>query len=493
MQNFMITLLVCTLVMSAVAVLYMLCSPLTSRRYSAKWLYYIWLVIIIGFIIPFRPDLGNSVVILEMPAPPASDVAFFAGTIEQRTEAAQIVAEQTVAQAGFAPANIPWWQLAFLLWLAGAVVFLAYHIVRHLLFVKAVSRWSEEVTDKRVLAIFEDIKSEIGIKGRVSLYVSPFGSPMAIGIIKPKIFLPTTDMEQSDLRFILMHELIHCKRKDLIYKYLVVLATALHWFNPIIYMVARVIDMLCEVSCDAEVVRDTDDYTRQSYGEALIGVVAYQTKIKTALSTNFYQGKKGMKTRISSIMNASKKRAGAVIACLVIVLSVGTSFAFSTVPVDAILLEGSLEGHYRTFNAAVGDTSFFLYRAEDVALESFNTIYAIDHSLLWDMHGDGVEIVIGADQPIYNFSLVNFFHYNDGTSQEGVFVQTEVIVIADRLGPGEAVLIHNYNPLYFSPWSIISFEDSQGEQHFFTIGHSHPDLPGWLAIFDITGLVWVTQ
>jgi hypothetical protein len=153
---------------------------------------------------------------------------------------------------------------------------------------------------------------------------------MMIGLIKPRILLPTVEMERNELRFILTHELVHYKRKDLLYKYLVLMATALHWFNPVVYLMAKSINALCETSCDAEILRSADVETRQSYGEAIIGVVQYQSKMKTALSTTFYGGKKGMKKRIASVMDTQSKKLGTVIISLVLVATLCTGFVFTT-------------------------------------------------------------------------------------------------------------------------------------------------------------------
>jgi hypothetical protein len=106
-------------------------------------------------------------------------------------------------------------------------------------------------------------------------------------------------------------------------------ATALHWFNPVVYMMARAVNVLCETSCDAEVLQNADAKARQSYGETIIGVVQYHSKLNTALSTNFYGGKNSMRTRISSIMDTSKKRMGAVIMSLALVATLATGFAFN--------------------------------------------------------------------------------------------------------------------------------------------------------------------
>jgi len=66
MQNFLYALLICSATMAAVSVLFMLLSPLLSKRYGAKWQYYAWLVITIGFIIPQRPAFDFKVFTVSM-------------------------------------------------------------------------------------------------------------------------------------------------------------------------------------------------------------------------------------------------------------------------------------------------------------------------------------------------------------------------------------------------------------------------------------------
>ena len=51
MQNFIITLLTCSVTMSALALLYMAITPLLAKRYSEKSRYYAWLIIVVGLIV----------------------------------------------------------------------------------------------------------------------------------------------------------------------------------------------------------------------------------------------------------------------------------------------------------------------------------------------------------------------------------------------------------------------------------------------------------
>lgn len=315
MQNFLLTLLICSVTMSVLALAYMAATPLLAKRYSSKGRYYAWLVIMVGLVIPFRPQFGNALVSVEVPSGAPSH--FVPSIILPPIENAAVA-------SGL---NIPWWQVGFALWLAGLVVFIAYHGIKHYRFAKMARRWSVCITDSQILSLFHGIKSEMGVKRQIQIYFcKSVGSPMIIGLFKPRILLPTVELEKNELRFILQHELVHYKRKDLLYKYLVLMATAVHWFNPAVYLIAKTVNALCETSCDAEVLRGADMGTRQSYGEAIIGVVQYQSKMKTALSTSFYSGKAGINKRICAIMDATKKKTGMYIIFTIIFSIVSLGF-----------------------------------------------------------------------------------------------------------------------------------------------------------------------
>jgi hypothetical protein len=143
--------------------------------------------------------------------------------------------------------------------------------------------------------------------------------------------LPPVKIADDELSLILKHELIHLKRYDLWYKALFLTATVLHWFNPVVYLMAKSVAVQCEISCDALVLQGADFQQRKQYGEAIIGIVKNGAKLRTALSTDFYGGKKGMKNRISSIMDTSKKKAGFVILCVVLFAIIGTGVALAVI------------------------------------------------------------------------------------------------------------------------------------------------------------------
>ncbi|MCL2574404.1 MAG: M56 family metallopeptidase [Defluviitaleaceae bacterium] len=331
MQNFMINLLICSIAMSAIALLYMITTPLLTKRYSEKGCYYAWLIIVVGLIVPFRPQWGSTIISVELPSYTENYVANWGnGAFPFINPTISLPVDETVFTGVHSGISWAWWQISFAIWITGVVLFVAYQSLRHYHFTKMIKRWSESVTDEQALSALESIGSEMGIKRHIPIYqCACVGSPMLIGIISPRILLPSTNLTKDELHFMLKHELVHYKRKDLLCKVLVLITTAIHWFNPIVYLCVRAINVLCETSCDAEVISSADEKTRKVYSEAIIGAAKYQSRLKIALSTNFYGGKKGMKNRILSIMDTSKKKVGAIVLSVAFIFTVGTGFIIS--------------------------------------------------------------------------------------------------------------------------------------------------------------------
>ena len=327
MRDFLITLLTCSVTMSLLAFAYMAATPLLSKRYSVKWRYYAWLVIVVGLIIPFRPQFGVAVVTVDAPAETIPLVQV-RNTLIAGITTGGIPAQAPVSSGLFS--GITLWQALFMLWVGGAVSFLIYHFVKHYRFTRLITRWSKIIDDKELLSVLRELKDEMGISQPIGLkFCSTVGTPLITGFVRPCILLPKTDFSPDEMRLILRHELVHHMRKDLWYKSLVLIATAIHWFNPVIHRMNRTINVQCELSCDDEVIRHTNVNMRQRYSEIILRVAKVQSKPKTVLSTYFFGGNKDMKKRITSIMDTDKKRVGTAIFCIALILTLGTAIVFA--------------------------------------------------------------------------------------------------------------------------------------------------------------------
>jgi bla regulator protein BlaR1 len=63
-------------------------------------------------------------------------------------------------------------------------------------------------------------------------------APALTGLWKPTILLPTRSLEKLDdeaLRFVLLHELAHLRRRDLWTNWILAVLRSLHWFNPFVW------------------------------------------------------------------------------------------------------------------------------------------------------------------------------------------------------------------------------------------------------------------
>ncbi len=311
--------------MSVISLAYMAALPLLSKRYDAKWLYRICMVIAIGWMFPFRPSIDLPSLPIHIPDTPLLPLQSVEPMID--ITAPTILAAGDVVEGS---ATIPiWWVLA-VIWITGFSVVVIIHAYQHRRLMKVVSRWSEPVTDLTILGILNHLKSALKIETQVELKVCPgITSPMLIGFWHPTILLPPAPIAEDELQLILKHELIHLKQHDLWYKALILIITALHWFNPVVYLMGKATAAQCEISCDALVLQGADFQQRKRYGEAIIGVVRNSSKLRTALTTNLYGGKNGMKKRIFSIMDTTKKKAGITILCVVLTAIIGTGAVFA--------------------------------------------------------------------------------------------------------------------------------------------------------------------
>lgn len=362
MKSFVTSLIICSAGISLAGFFYMILQPLFRKHYSSKAMYYAWLPVLLALLIPFRiqvenPPLQNLIAKITL----VYEISIEEQTARQQkkleTQGQKNSANTTINKIDpvlnaavsdenalhFLPENsnpvsaplvkdkpvfINWWQVAFALWIIGAAAVMGYAFYKHIRFKAALKRWREKVTDPLYLTVFENIKKEMTITKSIGLYTCSFaGSPMMGGIKNPTILLPDERIDEEEIYLILKHELVHFKRKDLWYKVLVLLASAIHWFNPLMILIAKNINILCEISCDDQVVRNADEAMRLKYSETIIGLMKNSGSLGTQLSTSFNGGKKGMKKRLLSIMDTGKKKIGFLLVAFVLVLTLAAGFA----------------------------------------------------------------------------------------------------------------------------------------------------------------------
>lgn len=184
---------------------------------------------------------------------------------------------------------------------------------------------------------------------RENIYLADgISSPFVLGLLHPKIYLPSSLGEQ-ELPYIVLHEQHHIRRLDHLVKVLAFVALSIHWFNPLVWLafVLAVRDM--EMSCDEAVIRKMGDGIRADYTASLLSL-ATGKHIIAGIPLAFGQG--DTKGRIRNLANRKKPAfwvvlAGAVI-CALAALGLLTNPA---TPVDgplAVFLDGQIAAHHQS-------------------------------------------------------------------------------------------------------------------------------------------------
>lgn len=153
-------------------------------------------------------------------------------------------------------------------------------------------------------------------------------TPFSCGLIKPSIVLPENlDEEESSL--IIQHELTHIKSHDPLIRIICLLAVAIHFFNPFVYLLFWEITKISELHCDERVIKKMNNTQKtKQYGHLILNMTHYS--VKSPFLTPFvHSDQKVMKERITMIKFPAKNKLHIALPALII------SILASTVPVLA--------------------------------------------------------------------------------------------------------------------------------------------------------------
>ncbi len=170
---------------------------------------------------------------------------------------------------------IDWASVALLGWIAGAVAVLAWAIGRQWRFEESL-RGRRLAKDPALLALVRRLSLECGLRRPVSVRLMPGGTtPAVTGIRWPSVLLPEDWGQRLDgdgLRHVLLHELHHVRRGDLIWNWVAVVLQALHWFNPFVWLALPRYHADAELRCDADAVARLSPSERLDYGHTLLSI-----------------------------------------------------------------------------------------------------------------------------------------------------------------------------------------------------------------------------
>lgn len=334
MTGFLLTLLRLSLLGSVLGVILMGVLHLLGRRISRAAGYYLWLLVLLRLCVPVWVDLPIPVyqqsaavtgVIMTNPAggQNGGTTVLFPPT-DQGGQSPNAGNGPSVPDGGgervTAATEVDWRAvlnapaLWFGLWAIGFVLSLGRYGRSYRRFARLVRRESH-APGRLALEVLQ----ELDPGGKVDLAVCPaIPCPMALGLLRPTVFLPEGVEDRGRLEDILRHELAHLRRRDLLYKWCAAVVTSLHWFNPLMPVFRREMARRCELSCDEAAAGSLSPEARRRYGETLLSLAADPPK--GLMVTTLCEEKEHLKERLVDLVKGTKRGPAAL--CLTLCLTV---------------------------------------------------------------------------------------------------------------------------------------------------------------------------
>ena len=325
------------LTVSLAALVPLILRRLMKKRYPARMVCVVWAILALRLLIPVQLTLPQAPVQV-MPRTSyvvQSDQTAFrqAGLPVTQTPARWVTGTQaqtlSAADTGTVKTvNIT--DILLTLWLAGVIACVLWQGIGYYRLIRSLKGTSQPVERADLHTILQEQCADLVIDREIPLRVSSAADcPMLAGFIHPTLYLPDERISRTDAAFIFRHELTHYKHGDLWLKLLLLAARCLHWFNPLVHLIARFAQEDIEAACDDAVVRGHDGAYRRAYGETILRSAIAQSQKRKALVSCFGDDKKTLMRRFEGLFDKSVKKRGVALVVMIALLvgSLGCTIA----------------------------------------------------------------------------------------------------------------------------------------------------------------------
>lgn len=368
MVTLIVKLLVGSVLSSGMLVLLIsLFKALFRNQMSARWHYLIWFFLIIRLAVPYTPisPIHLSDYLFHSPAQSQSSKISEAGSMTDSpiktnpqslkdTDAIDFIPASTaknddMIDSGYAGKAINEWLqqpvikgeeitrsgLIFILWLAGVLVLSLYAVVTNLLFWSRVKDGSL-FTDNAVLSLLEESKEKLDVRTSVSVVMADRVSiPAIFGVMRPWLLIPEKVLKQMSpekLRYVVLHELAHLKRKDILVNWITLVLRILYWFNPLVWYAFHQMRIDRELACDEHVLEILEQGEAKAYGYTLLDMVEILSgRVSYAGIAGVLEDKSQIAERILKISTFNRLRKSYALLNIMILMLLGGSLLVNAV------------------------------------------------------------------------------------------------------------------------------------------------------------------
>ena len=329
MEQFLLNLLKTSLLGAVVIAAMLAAKPLWRERYHARARCWLWLALAVFLLLPVDFSVEDAPVQVEKP----KDYTVFVGTDKTTIMSTDNLFGDMAERSGQTSVEvrnainarpvtdpelkttryIPVTTVLFWCWAAGAAGFLLWQGTALARFRRTVRRWRRDVTRADYTALLNETARELKVRAPEMIVCEAVTTPAITGVIRPTLLLPHENYDLRALRFILRHELCHLKRRDMLAKLVLLAANAMHWFDPMVYLLLRQADEDIELACDSAATHGMERLERADYSRTLLAAVQRESTAVPA-TTCFGGTVERLKRRISNVLGAQKKRGLGIVA-----------------------------------------------------------------------------------------------------------------------------------------------------------------------------------
>jgi len=196
---------------------------------------------------------------------------------------------------------------------------------------------SPAAPSQRELEALREARKTLRVHSAIDLLRSPIcEAPAVLRVLRPVVVLPARgcdDLDDEELRSLLLHESAHVRRHDNLASFFQALATSLLWFHPLVWLASRQLSAAREEACDEAVVATMAQ--TDSYVSALLKICHHIAAPRPAgascmASSNLKQRMEHLMSYETIRRRAWSHRAMVAMGMLVLALSTVTATAISS-------------------------------------------------------------------------------------------------------------------------------------------------------------------
>ena len=331
----MIRFLICNVFISGIIGILLIAKRIFKNNLSSRMQYNLWFLLLGLLAVPFIPFrlIGFPQIFSwlgSLRSSPASGTATAIGEAEGihptgntdwMNNFALSVNSETPSIAG---------NLLLGIWIVGIFAMIIL-VIKSSLRLHTLEKSALPLQNPEVRRLYHRCLEEMGIHRNIPVYSTAFlKSPIIVGLLKPCIYLPIHlisdytlsdkvcplqsgvnygmpyGCNESDMRYMLLHELQHYKHKDAIASYLMNLAGVVYWFNPLVWYALKEMRNDREVACDTSVLKMLEEDAYEDYGNTLINFAEKVSLTPFPFAAGLGGNMEQMKRRIINIASYEK-------------------------------------------------------------------------------------------------------------------------------------------------------------------------------------------